>query len=94
MGTVPTITVGTIITIATITLQILASTTGFVPPDNVRQFFDENGVAVAGVLAALITSAITYFRVFSPDSVAKKVSGLEVTNTGDGRVLGTGSEPA
>lgn len=78
MGTAPTITVGVIITAATIVLQVLSVTTGFEPPAEVRSFFDEHGVAIAGVVAALVTAGITYFRVFSPESTAKIAVGREL----------------
>jgi uncharacterized protein (DUF697 family) len=67
-----------IITIATIVLQILSTATGFTPPTEVRTFFDDNGVAIAGVVAALVTAGITYFRVFSPESTAKIAVGHEL----------------
>ena len=76
MGTVPTITVGVIVTIATIVLQLFAQLTGFTLPPEAQAFFDEHGIAIAGAVASLVTAAITYFKVFSPRSAAQIKEGV------------------
>ena len=76
MGTVPTITVGGIVSAATVIITLISSSTGWEPPLDVRLFFDQYGMTLAAIAASLITSGITYFRVFSPRSVGEIKAGV------------------
>ena len=76
MGTAPTIGVGTIVSLASLILGLIAQFTGFTLPPDAQGFFDEWGVPVAGIVAAVLTSVVTYGRVFSPRSAAEIKSGV------------------
>jgi hypothetical protein len=76
MGQAPTIGVGTIVTIATIVLTLIANMTGFVLPPEAQAFFDQYGMTIAAIVSSLVTAGITYFKVFSPHSAAEIQSGV------------------
>lgn len=80
MGTAPTITVGVLVTIGTVIVTILSNLTGFEMPHDIQGFFDQYGLTLGAIVASLLTSAITYFKVFSPRSAAEIKVGARGTS--------------
>lgn len=76
MGTAPTITVGVLVTVGTLVLTLITNLTGVQMPPDVQAFFDQYGLTLGAIVASLLTSAITYFRVFSPRSAAQIKAGV------------------
>jgi len=76
MGTVPTLTVGSLVAIVAFVVNLLVQYFGFTIPVELKNFADEYGVMAATIAVPLITSALTYFRVFSPKSAAEIQQGV------------------
>lgn len=76
MGTVPTLTVAGLVSLAGFGVNLAVQYFGWELPTDLRIWADQYGVMLATIVVPLITGVISYFKVFAPKSVAEIQAGV------------------